>query len=135
MDLLNTEKWKGAAVFLEMTANARQKIGAEDFDVYYNIGLAHYKMRDQGPAQIDDAIAWYEKALTVKPDEPTAVFNIEVAYVAKQDWTNAGVWGEKYVNIQPADPRGWQLLARIYSELGEKDKANEALGRYQQLQG
>jgi tetratricopeptide (TPR) repeat protein len=135
MDLLNTEKWKGAAIFLGMTADARQKVGAEDFDVYYNVGLAHYKMRAQNPAEIDEAIAWYEKALTVRPDEPTAVFNIEVAYVAKEDWTNAGTWGEKYITLQPSDPQGWQLLARIYSELGEKEKANEALQRYQQLQG
>ncbi|MCK5406410.1 MAG: tetratricopeptide repeat protein [Candidatus Krumholzibacteria bacterium] len=133
-DLLNNKNWKGAAVFLEMSADARSKIGAEDFTLYYNIGVANYSMREEDPAKIDRAIMYYEKALDVQADEPQTIFNIEVAYVAKRDWRSAIDWGEKFVSISPNDPKGWQLLARCYSEAGEKQKATEALSRFETLQ-
>ncbi len=133
-DLLTAERWKAAAIFLEMSADARAKIGAEDFTLYYNIGVANYQLKDEDPARIDRAIMYYEKALDVQPDEPQTIFNIEVAYVAKEDWNNAIDWGEKYVSINKDDPRGWRLLARCYSEIGEQAKAREALSRFEALQ-
>lgn len=133
MDLLERQEWEGANVFLEMAADARSKIGAEDFTLYYNIGVANYSMRAEDPAAVDRAIMYYEKALDIQMDEPQTIFNIVVAYVAKEDWKNAIMWGEKYVSISPDDPRGWQLLARCYSEDGDKDKAREALTRFESL--
>ncbi len=132
-DLLNTRQWKGAAVFLKMAAEARAKVGAEDFNLYYNIGVALYNTREQDSTAVAEAITYYQKALDLKPDEPTTVFNIEVAYVAIADWSNAALWGEKFVAISPDDPRGWQLLARIYTETGDKDKAKEAATRYEKV--
>jgi tetratricopeptide (TPR) repeat protein len=132
-ELLQAERWKAAAIFLEMSADARSKIGAEDFTLYYNIGVANYQMRDEDPTRIDRAIMYYEKALEVQADEPQTIFNIEVAYVAKEDWNNAIDWGEKFVNINGTDPKGWRLLARCYSEIGEKAKATEALDRFEAL--
>jgi tetratricopeptide (TPR) repeat protein len=117
-----------------MSADARSKIGAEDFTLYYNIGVANYSLREEDPARIDRAIMYYEKALDVQADEPQTIFNIEVAYVAKEDWRNAIDWGEKFCNISPDDPKGWQLLARCYSEIGEQEKARQALARFEELQ-
>lgn len=133
MELLNAENWKGASVFLKLAADARAKAGAESFDTYYNLGVAFYHQRDENPAMIDEAIAYYEKALGVQADDPATVFNVMVAFMAKQDWTNGATWGEKYVNVSPSDPKGWQYLARCYSELGDKDKAREAMAHYEQL--
>jgi len=133
MDLLTAENWKGAAIFLEMAADARSKIDAEDFTLYYNIGVANYSMREEDLSRVDDAIMYYEKALDVQPDEPQTIFNIVVAYVSKEDWREAIQWGEKYVSVSPDDPRGWQLLARCYSETGDRDKAREALRRFETL--
>jgi tetratricopeptide (TPR) repeat protein len=133
-DMLNQKRWKAAAIFLEMSADARSKIGAEDFTLYYNIGVANYQLRDEDPASIDRAIMYYEKALDVQPNEPQTIFNIEVAFVAKEDWRNAIDWGEKYVKINGNDPKGWQLLARCYSEVGDQAKAREALSRFESLQ-
>jgi tetratricopeptide (TPR) repeat protein len=130
-ELLNAQRWRGAAVFLKMAAEARAKVGAEDFNLYYNIGVAEYNMRHEDPAATAEAISYYNKALELKPDEPTTIFNIVVAYVSEEDWTNAAQWGEKYVYVNPDDSKGWQLLARIYSEVGEKDKAKEALARFE----
>jgi predicted Zn-dependent protease len=120
-------------VFLKMTAEARTKVGAEDFDVYYNTGVALYNQRQEDPAAINEAISYYEKALALQPDEPTATFNIVVAYFAEKDFANAALWGEKFAQLRPEDPRGWQLLAQSYGELGETDKANQAAKRYEEL--
>jgi tetratricopeptide (TPR) repeat protein len=132
-ELLNARKWKGAAIFLTMAADARAKIGAEDFTVYYNIGVAYYQMRDEDPEAVDKAIMYYQEALDIQPDEPQTVFNITVAYISKEDWRSAIDWAEKYANLKPNDSRGWQLLARCYSETGEMEKAKEALKRFEML--
>lgn len=134
-ELLNARNWNGAAIFLEMAAEARSKIGAEDFNLFYNIGVAHYSMREEDPGAIDDAIMYYERALDIQPDEPQTIFNITVAYIAKEDYRSAIEWAERYANLNPTDVRGWQLLARCYSEVGEKDKAREAMQRFEMLSG
>jgi len=132
-DLLNQKDWEGAAIFLEMAAEARAKIDADDFTLCYNIGAAKYNLRKEDPDAVDEAIAWYEKALHLKEDEPQTVFNIAVAYVAKDDYASASEWLEQYVALLPSDPKGWQLLARCYSETDQKDKAREAMARFEQL--
>ncbi len=132
-DLLNRQQWKGASVFLKMTAEARSKVGADDFTVLYNIGVALYNQRHDDPAVASEAISYYEKALLITPDEPTTVFNIVVAYVSMEDWNNAAPWGEKFVTLKPKDSRGWQLLARIYGALEEKEKAAQAAAQFEKL--
>jgi Flp pilus assembly protein TadD len=133
MELLNADKWKSAVVFLKMAAEARSKIDADDFTLFYNIGAALYNMREECPECVDEAIAYYERALALNDDEPQTVFNIAVSYVSQGDYRNATDWLEKYGTLSPTDPKGWQLLARCYSELGEKDKAREAMTRFEQL--
>ena len=44
-DLLNAENWKRRAVFLKLAAEARTKAGVEDFKIYYNLGVAQYRLR------------------------------------------------------------------------------------------
>jgi superkiller protein 3 len=132
-DLLNAQRWKAAAIFLEMAAEARSKIGAEDFTLYYNIGVAHYSMRDMDPEAVNKAVMYYEMALDLQPDEPQTIFNIIVAYISQEQWRSAIDWAEKYANISPNDYRGWQLLARCYSEVGEREKAKEAMERFEML--
>ena len=131
--LLNEQNWKGAVVFLKMAAEARSKIDADDFTVYYNIGAASYNLRKEDPNATNEAIHNYERALELRPDEPQTIFNIVVAYVSMEDWLKAIEWGERYTNLQPSDPRGWQLLSRSYREAGEKDKARDAAKRFEQL--
>jgi tetratricopeptide (TPR) repeat protein len=132
-DELNGKNYKSAAVFLKMAAEARGRIGADDATVNYNIGVALYNLRRDDPAKIDEAISYYQKALDITPDTPDIVFNIYVAYVAKEDWSNAAQWGEKYVSLNPGDANGWKLLARSYTELGDSEKATEAIKRYEML--
>ena len=130
---LNQRSYKSAAVFLKLAAQAREKVGAQDAKVYYNIGVSLYNLRKENPANIDEAITYYQKALTITPDDIDTVFNILVAFAAKEDWSNAAQWGEKYVSINPNDANGWKLLARSYTELGDEAKASEAVKRHDML--
>lgn len=132
-ELLNQREWKGAIVFLKMAAEARAKIDDEDFTVYYNIGAALYNLRKEEPGAVEEAISYYQKALAIQEDEPQTIFNIAVAYVALDDYAQAVDWLEKFVDVSPKDAKGWQLLARCYSELDEKDKARDALRRYEEM--
>jgi Tfp pilus assembly protein PilF len=135
MELLKAKKWRAAEDFLKMAAEASAKLGADSAAVYSNIGVAAYNQRAEDPAKIDEAIHYYEKALDYQPDDPTLAFNLLAANIAKEDWGAAAGWGEKYVSVNSSDPKGWQLLARCYSEAGDNDKAAEALRRYQELKG
>ena len=130
---LEARSYKSAAVFLKMAAEARHKVGADDARVYYNIGVSLYNLRKEDPGKIDEAISYYQKALDITPDDRDTVFNILVAYAAKEDWSDTAQWGEKYVSLNSGDPNGWKLLARSYTELGEEEKAAEALKRYDML--
>lgn len=142
-DALNRRQWHGAAVFLKMTSEARAAAGEESFDVYYNTGVANYNLgreaaqdsaaADAANGYLDEAIAFYQKALTLREDDPQTVLNIVAVTVVKKDWAEASLWCEKYVTVSPEDPRGWQFLARIYNELGDKEKALDATQRYEQL--
>ena len=132
-DLLTAEDWIGASVFLDLAARARAKIGAEDFTLYYNIGVAHFQARDENPESLTKAVEFYEKALGLKADEPQTTLNIVKTYFAGEDWPQAATWGERYVTLKPDDPTGWRLLARVYNELGDKDKARQCSSRYESL--
>ena len=136
MDLLTEEKdYKGATIFLDLAAQARSKIGAEDFNLYYNLGVAHFQLgkQENDADEMATAVSYYEKALLLQPDEPTTTYNIVVAYFVGEKWDQAAIWGEKYVTIQPQDKKGWSLLSRSYSELGDQEKARQAMSRYEQL--
>lgn len=135
MDLLTAEDWRGAVVFLELAMEARSKIGAEDFALYYNLGVAYFQygkdLKDQDA--LAQAVDYYEKGLMLQPDEPQTTHNIVVAYVVGQNWQQAAIWGEKYVSIEPEEIKGWVLLSRSYSELGNKEKARQCTARAEQL--
>jgi protein O-GlcNAc transferase len=132
---LDAQDWKGAVVFLQLAHQARAKIGAENFDLLYNLGVAHYQL-GRNPVdsdQLAQAVQWYQKALELQPDEPTTTFNIVVAYVVGSEWMQAITWGEKYVAIKPDDPNGWRLLSRSYTEVGDDAKARRCASRYEEL--
>lgn len=134
-ELFKAGNFKGAEPILLIAANERAKVGADDFDVFSKIAGAAFGQRKDDPAKIDVAIEYYTKALDLKPDDSQTVLNMLMAHMAKEDWGGAAMWGEKYVQANPSDAKAWQYLASCYSELGETDKASEALQRFQQLKG
>ncbi len=138
-DLLDAKDWAGAAVFLELAAQARSKIGAEDFNLYYNMGVASFQTgRKQGdePADLEvleKSVSFYEQALELQPDDAQTVFNIVVAYSAAKDWREVIAWGEKYVSMVPENAAAWRLLSRAYTETGNDAKARECAAQYESI--
>lgn len=134
-DAMLRQKWAGAASFLKLAAEARSTLGADDAKLLYNIGECEYAQRKDDPAHLDEAIVYYERAATIDGDDPNIPLKLMMSYMAKQDFTSAALYGEKYVALAPAEASGWQLLATCYNELGEDEKAADALSRYASLKG
>jgi tetratricopeptide (TPR) repeat protein len=132
-DRMNSEDWKGAAIFLDLAAQARAKIGADDFNVFYNLGVVNYKLRESDPAAAERAIEYYKKALELNPDEPQTILNMVFAFYGAEDWRNCTQWGERYVKLLPDGERGWQILSIAYKNIGEEDKARQCAIRYEEI--
>lgn len=132
-DRMENEDWKGAAIFLDLAAQARSKIGADDFNVFYNLGVVNYKLRDTDPEAAERAIEYYKKALELNPDEPQTILNMVFAFYGSEDWRNCTQWGERYVSLEPDGERGWQILSIAYKELGEEDKARQCAIRFEEI--
>ncbi|HTG73909.1 MAG TPA: tetratricopeptide repeat protein [Terriglobia bacterium] len=128
-------QWAGAATFLKMAADARSKVSADDANIQQAIGVCEYNLGKTDPAHLDEAVTWYQKALDIGGDNKETVFNMMAVYVMKSDWENAALWGEKSVLLDPNSKESWKILARAYTELGQNEKANDALGHYQTLNG
>ena len=133
-NLLKEEDWKGAAVFLDLSAQARSKIGADDFNLYYNLGVSNFELGKEVPDYLPKAADYYQLALNLQPNEPSTTFNIMATHLVAKNWVEAVTWGERYVELKPDDPRGWKFLSRGYTELGDQQKARLCMARYDQLQ-
>jgi superkiller protein 3 len=130
---LKRKDWKAAAVFFDLAAKARAKIDAEDFKLYYNLGVANYNMAKQDPEAAMKAINYYKKALELQPDEPTTILNIVYAYYTLEDWQGIITWGEKYVALVPDGEKGWQFLSIAYTKIGDKEKARICSTKYEEI--
>lgn len=123
IDRFNREDWAGAEVILKIVAESRFNPGAEDFEVYKNLGRACYSQKDYDSGALSRAIEYYERALVLQPDETQTIMNLVVAFMQQEDWDNATVWGEKYVSLLPDSADGWRILSINYGKSGDKVKA------------
>jgi Flp pilus assembly protein TadD len=67
----------------------------------------------------DDALALYQKALTVAPNSPTILGAIGNAYLAKNDLKSAQQYLEKANTLAPHDPLIQNNLAWVYALEGQ----------------
>jgi tetratricopeptide (TPR) repeat protein len=134
-DLVEAKDWKGAALFLELASQARTKIGADDFTLFFNLGVVYFNVgRDaKDPATLAKAVQYYEKAIALNPNDVPTVRNVMVVYVFAENWRNAAEWGERFVALSPDDIDGWRTLTRAYNELGDTEKAHRCELRYDEL--
>lgn len=63
-------KYKNTIELYEKILNS----GSESYELYYNLGNAHFKMNN-----IPSAIFYYEKALELKPNDENTEFNLKIA--------------------------------------------------------
>ncbi len=119
----------------------------------YNYGVLLLGAKDYAKAAEE-----FEKAVEIDPNYQNAVFNLAVTYVkwgadlakASQEKSDANAntaadtsYAEKYrkaipyleksVQMRPDDASTWELLGRVYTALGNQDKAKNAFDKADQL--
>lgn len=110
------------------TAVAKSRAVLE-FDPQYHVSyliLARCAVREK---KWDEAIAHYQKALSIKADIPEAHFDLAILYVEKQDWTSALAEFQKAVELKPDFVEALDQMARIYYNQKQWDKCIEAVDR------
>jgi len=134
-DLVNARDWKGASLFLDLAAQARAKLGADDGTLFFNLGVVNFNLGKDAkdPATLAKAIDYYEKALALNPTDAATVRNGMVVYVFLENWRGAAEWGERFVALSPDDIDGWRTLTRAYNELGDTEKARRCELRFDEL--
>jgi tetratricopeptide (TPR) repeat protein len=77
----------------------------------------------QGAGKLDEAEAEYKAILTKQPDVPEVYQNLGQLYIAKKDYVNAETMLQKGLELRPESTDIATLLARVYQESGQPDKA------------
>ena len=136
MELMKAEKWKAAEDFLKMAAEASAKLGVDSAAVYSNIGIAAFNQRKDDPAKIDEAISYYQKALDRAARRPDDRLQRDDRVHGERGLGRPPHAGERSTcSISPSDPKGWQLLARCYSEAATPTRRPRPWGAIQDLKG
>ncbi|MDD5668787.1 MAG: tetratricopeptide repeat protein [Candidatus Omnitrophica bacterium] len=77
--------------------------------------------------QYGDAIPYFEKILTIKPEDLDAHYNIGVAYYSLKNYPKAIEFLKKAVELKPDDAEGRAFLGNVYYAAGQDEKARESL--------
>jgi tetratricopeptide (TPR) repeat protein len=97
--------------------------------VYVNLGLAYERKND-----IERAIAAYERAIFVHPDDPTAYYNLGVLHYRRlKDRDKALGYFLKARELNPMEPDVHQFLASIYRDQGNVSQSAREMALYESL--
>ncbi len=130
-DFMQKGQYDIAARFLEMAVEGRRKTDTENFDTYYNLGVAYF----QSKAYLQ-AIDAYQNALMLDEKSKDANYSLLVTYYSADLWDEAIMQGQKYVEqIAPDDARGYQILSLACNKKGMKKKAEDYFQKYTELTG
>jgi tetratricopeptide (TPR) repeat protein len=92
--------------------NALVALAPQDENSYEARGLVY-----ESKGQMDDAINDYEQALRINPNDSWDLIELGNLYVsAKHDWDKGWAMANRLLQINPEEPRGWLLRARIQRE-------------------
>jgi tetratricopeptide (TPR) repeat protein len=129
-ELMLEKDFANAAQFLELAADARMKTDSEDFDLYYNLGVCYNKTKNYLKS-----VEAYQNALIMKDDDKDANYALLLTYYEGELYDESIMQGQRYTELFPADPRGWQVLSLSYNKKGMKIMAEEAFKKYQEVTG
>ncbi|MGH7741400.1 MAG: tetratricopeptide repeat protein, partial [Candidatus Eiseniibacteriota bacterium] len=109
------------------------ELDSTDVDIHYSMGQALYY--DQ---RYSDALEQYRWVTTRAPDYPPGQLALgNLLYLAGERdarrYPEARPPLERYTQLRPDDPKGWSLLGRTLTALGQKDEALPALAKAQSL--
>lgn len=127
-EYLIEKDWENAALLLQMAIEARKKTGAEDFESYYNLGVAYFNAKD-----CPKAVDAYINATTIDPENKQGQYSLLLTYYTCEMYDDAIVLGQQYTGKWPEDPNGWRILSLSYNKKGMKLKAEEAFQKFNEL--
>jgi tetratricopeptide (TPR) repeat protein len=106
---------------LNTTAQAAQQAGGAEASA---LRASFQKAVDlQSAGKIDDAEAAYKAILATSPDVPEVYQNLGQLYLTKKDYPNAETAFLKGLELRPDSSDMSTLLARVYQESGQTEKA------------
>lgn len=130
-EYLAEDNYEDAIRFYRMAVDGRRRTDSEEYDLYYNYGIALYKLE-----RYMDSMDSYQSALQMRPGDKQASYSLLLTYYQAEFYDEAILEGQKYTTeIAPDDPRGWQILSLSYNKRGMKIKAEEAFQKYKELKG
>ena len=127
-DYLAEKDWASGALFLQMAVDARKKTDSEDFESYYNLGVAYFNAKN-----CPQAIEAYLSAYDIDPENRLGNYSLLLSYYTCEMYDDAMLQGQKYTEKFPEDSNGWRLLSLSYSKKGMKIEAERAAQRLQDL--
>lgn len=93
-------------------------IDPNNYRAYYNIGIAHFNLKEVGKAK-----EYYEKALSLKPDYKHCVYNLGLLYECNGELQEALTYYERALEIDPKFTYALQARSHVRSELDELKKS------------
>jgi protein O-mannosyl-transferase len=97
--------------------------------IYREIGSTYGQMK----GDLDNAIAYLQKAVEAEPKDQTAWENLGIAYGFKKDYQNALKTLQKALEINPNSPNLYRNLGVTYTQIGEPEKARACFAKAQEL--
>jgi tetratricopeptide (TPR) repeat protein len=114
----------------------RKELGlnSKDTDALFVLGLSYeYDSKGERRAYssgVDEAIKYYKQCLKISPENPSALFNLAIAYSVKKDQDNAVQTAEKLLKVKEAKSlymATYYNLACFYALKKEPKKAMDNL--------
>lgn len=95
-----------------------------DYLNFYHLGVSYHFLE-----RIRAAVAAYQNALRLRPDDPNANMNIGLAYMVLGDPEQALPYARKAVSLNPESAAAWGNFALILDSVAEHSQAEQAYRR------
>jgi tetratricopeptide (TPR) repeat protein len=125
--LLNAGKYEAACALFDSILVGQE---IEDPNTLYNAGVAYAQTQ-----QPEKAVEYFEKVLTLAPDDNDAMVNLSMIYVQKDEGEKAIPLLEKLTEKDPQSAEYWNLLAIAYTKGKRESEAQAAFSKYKELTG
>jgi len=97
-------------------------------NAFNNLGLLATR-----EGRIDEAIRFFQEALSASPDHLVALENLGNAYRQQKRWDEARTTLERALTVEPRDPAVNYSIAMVYAQTGDTDRAYKYLHQALQL--
>ena len=89
-------------------------------------------VREEQKGYFSKAETSFQKVLKLVPDDWEVLKLLGFCILSQDKWVEASTVLEKLVGLVPNDKEAWSYLSIVYTRLGKKDKAEEALKKSKQ---